>query len=329
MRATHLHRRFTRHRRDGRADPGRRPRTVDGPDGLLSDNLIEADIVTADGVQRTVNAQSHPDLFWALRGGGGNFGVVTSLTYRLHPAEPTLAGVVAHPASRAREVLRFYREFTADAPDALAVFALFVTAPGGQPAVALLACHTGDLQEGERLLAPLRRTGAPVLDTIQPTPYPALLGFTDGKHPAGIRSVCSARGLHELTDEAIDVLAEFGATPTSPHTDVVLLRQHGAASRLAPDATAYGLRGVPYHLMMVTAWHDGPDDPHVQWAERFRAAMGAVDPHVAAPGYLNVEQERDDAQTQQAYGDNYARLRAIKARWDPQNLFRHNHNVRP
>lgn len=296
-----------------------------GKYGLTADNLLSAEIVTADGERRIASEDENPDLFWAIRGGGGNFGVAASLTYRLHAAEPMLGGVVVHPLPHAADLLRFYRDFTASCPDELTVFAVITTGPTGHPVAMLLACYTGPLEEGEKLLAPLKAFGPPLVDMIQPIPYLALLAAMEEHDPPGQYYAFEARGLEALTDEAIDCIAEFANTRTSPGTNIVLYHNHGAAARVAPDATAFAARGVPYMLGIYPGWEPGDCDPHVSWLQSFYDALVPLSTGLCG---INFVGESETA-TREAYGANYPRLQAIKARWDPDNLFRQNHNIKP
>lgn len=301
--------------------------------GLTADNLLEARVVTADGVARTVNAAEQPDLFWMLCGGGGNIGVVTSLTYRLHPAEPTLHGFLMHPIERAGDVLRFVREFTAnpDLPDNLTILTAMLTGPGGQPVCAIMPCYTGSLSEGEEWLAPLRQFGPPLLDTIHPAPYSELLNFFAALDPAGGCYSYSSQGIPVLTDAIIDTVASFGQSVTSPETAIVLYHVHGAVSRVPKAATAFPARDIPYFLGIFAGWRPGDDAArHCDWQTRFRADL-APDQSTAQAivEYPNLtDAAADCARVKTWYGANAARLSEIKARWDPTWLFRNTPTLR-
>lgn len=296
-----------------------------GKYGLACDNVIAAEVVTADGKQHTASETEKSDLFWAIRGGGGNFGVVTSLTYRLHPEEPTLAGLILHPLERTGDVLRFFREFTANAPDELGVLVALLTGPDGNPFCGLMVSYTGSLEEGERALAPLRAFGPPLVDMVQPAPYVSLLDMFEGHDPAGGRYSYSVRHLPEITDEAIDVIAEFGSCLTSPGTAIVVYHQHGAVRRVPVEATAYAARQVPYQIGIYAGWQ-GEDAPHIDWCCRFREA---IEGHSTGTGYLNLLEDADETHVKAAYAANYARLQQVKGECDPDNLFRRNPNIRP
>ncbi len=301
-----------------------------GKYGLLCDNLLSAEIVTADGKLRTANATENPDLFWALRGGGGNFGVVTSLTFRIHPIEPTIAGMVLHPISRAREVLNFYREYTRDLPDEVNAFFVAMTGPGGMLVCGLMACYTGpSLEEGERLVAPLREFGPPVMQMLGPAPYLALLDALKEHDPAGHHYAFASRSLPFLTDALLEEIAKSAETVSSPGSAVVLYHQHGVAARVAPDATAFPARQVPYFLGVYGGWAPGSaseDAPHLAWVEN---TVKSVEPYRAKVGYVGLSGDCDCEAVCALYGANYLRLAEIKAAYDPENVFCHNHNILP
>ena len=224
-----------------------------GKYGLTIDNLLAVEIVTADGQIRTADENEHGDLLWAVRGGGGNFGVVTSFEYQLHPADPLLAGMVLHPIERARDVLRFYRDFTAGAPDELTTYAAFARTPDGQPAIGLTLCYAGPRAEGERIIAPLRQFGPPLVDLIRPMSYYELITMLDAGAPDGRKYYEKANTLPALTDEAIDQIVAYGTRPTSPFSQLLIQHVHGAAARVAPDATAFALRFDHYRTYAVGA----------------------------------------------------------------------------
>jgi hypothetical protein len=294
--------------------------------GLASDNLLEVDVVTADGEVHTASAGQNSNLFWAVRGGGGNFGIVTSLKFGLHPVEPMLAGVLVHPVPRIREVLGIYREHAETAPANLGLFAACVTGPGGRPCANIIACHTGDLKEGERLLAPIREFGPPVADLIRPMPYSGMLHALDGQEPAGHRYAYTCRGIENLTDEILDIVSEFALRRTSLGTAILLYRQHGAVTEKTEDATAYSGRHLPYLLGIYMGWGDENDAGHLTWLKEFETALL---PLTCSSGCVSLLSDASSDVVRESYGDNYARLQSIKTAWDPGNLFCHNHNVRP
>lgn len=296
--------------------------------GLTIDNLVSADVVTADGRLLTASATENQDLFWGLRGGSGNFGVVTSFEYQLHAVGPTiLGGMVAYPLGRAKEVLRFYRHFAKAAPDDVTTYAAFVTPPGGETVAALFCCYCGPLDKGEEVIRPLRSLGSPVQDLLGPMPYVAQQSLFDGAFPAGSYYYAKAGSLADLTDEAIEVFAEYVATKPSPLSGVLVQTVCGAASRVASDATAFPHRGLPYAPVIVSQWLDAAtSEKNVGWARDFWKAL-----HPLAGGgvYVNDLSYDDADRVRTAYGANYERLAALKKAYDPDNLFRLNPNITP
>jgi FAD/FMN-containing dehydrogenase len=297
--------------------------------GLVCDNTLEYDIVTADAALLRVNEQQHPDLFWALKGGGGNFGVVTSIKYRMHPISTVISGLLLHPLPRGRDVLRFYRDLvTGGLPDDLTIYAGTTTTPDGMPVVDLIPTYCGgDLDAGEELLEPLRRFGPPVADMVARMPYVAAQQMFDAAAPYGIRSYWKSNFLNGLPDEAIDTFLEFAASRPSPRTFVMLENTHGAAGRVAPDATACIIRNDPFNLVVMSLWENAGEDPlHIDWTRRFYTAMR---PWSAGRAYGNAMSEDDDGRVLEVYGQNYGRLCDVKQRYDPDNRFRRNMNIRP
>ncbi|HEY3331382.1 MAG TPA: FAD-binding oxidoreductase [Capsulimonadaceae bacterium] len=297
-----------------------------GKYGLASDNLLSVDIVTADGQLRVASESENSDLFWAVRGGGSNFGIVTSLTYQLRPVEPVVGGVVIHPLPHFRGVLGMFREHAQDAPNELGLLAAAVTGPGGHPAAMLMAQHTGPVEVGERLMAPIKAYGPPLVDMIGPMPYGGLLHALDGQDPEGNHYAYTCRGIPELTDTVLDIIADFAVRRTSPGTAVVVYRQHGAVTERAFDATAYSGRHLPYMVGIYTGWEPGDDTLHLAWMDEFKASLA---PYTVAPGCLSLVGEEGEDVVSENYGANYGRLREIKAKWDAENLFCNNHNIPP
>ena len=300
-----------------------------GKYGLTCDNLLAADVVTADGRLLRACAGENADLFWALRGAGHNFGVVTSFEYRLHPVGPTiLGGMVLHPFDRAREVLRFYREFAAAQPDELTTYAGILTGPDGALVVALVPCYAGDLGAGERALAPLRAFGAPLADMVTPMPYVAQQSLMTEAFPYGRQNYWKSSTLREITDEAIEVIVDFAARIPSPFSAIVFEHRHGAYARVAPAETAFGLREAPYSLGLLSSWVEpAASDDNVAWTRAFYEAMR---PHVSLGAYVNdLDRDEGEERVRAAYGDNYGPLAALKATYDPTNLFRMNQNIAP
>jgi FAD/FMN-containing dehydrogenase len=295
--------------------------------GLGVDNVVAFELVTADGRARRASADEHPDLFWALRGGGGNFGVVTAIEYRLHPLGHVLGGMLVYPLGAARPILHHYRDLLTTAPDALGSLAVLTTFPGVGPALMLQLCYAGDdLAAGEALLAPLRAHGAPALDTLQPMPYADFFMAYTPPVPDGFAYHDTAAPLPELSDAAVDALIASAGRFTSPGCSIVVHSLRGAAARIAPAATAFALR-TP-HVMVVHAsmWEGGPSEAHVAWAE---AANKALAPLASGGLYVNFMGEGAPDEVRAAYAGNYERLRALKAEYDPQNCFSRNQNITP
>jgi FAD/FMN-containing dehydrogenase len=300
--------------------------------GLATDNLLSARVVTADGRTLTASEQENADLFWGLRGGGGNFGVVSSFEYRLHPVGPMVTGgLVAHPFDAAGDVLRFYRDFTADAPDELVSFAGVGHAPDGSGAkIALVvACHVGAPEQAEADLRPLRELGSPVMVELGPLPYTVMNSLLDAAYPTGSLNYWKSAFLSELSDEALDeLLARFAACP-SPMTAALLEHFHGEVTRVPVDATAVPHREPGYNLVITSVWTDpAASDENVAWTKE---AFGAMEPFLVSRRYLNYFSEDDvgDDPVRAAYGPNYERLVQLKKEYDPDNVFRLNANVVP
>jgi hypothetical protein len=296
--------------------------------GLACDNLISADVVTADGRLLTASATENGDLFWALRGGGGNFGVVTSFEYQLHPVGPVLAGVVLWPLERANEVLRFYREFSLASPDELRLDAILGTSPLG-PNVAIIACWCGPIEEGERVLGPLRAFGPPAVDTIAAVPYKTIQTLLEAMgYVPGQLDYWKSSFFKELSAAAIDaIVATVHPTPT-PLCAVAIEHLGGAISRVAPTDTAFSHRYAQHSFLAVGVAVDPADAGAVTaWS---RKQWEAARPYLEEGVYVNYLSEDECAtRVRSAYGVNYERLRAIKAKYDPGNLFRHNQNIEP
>ena len=293
--------------------------------GLTIDNLLAVDIVTADGRVLVANATDDPDLFWGVRGGGGNFGIVTAFEFQLHPVTTVLAGKVIYPIHQAREVLRFYREFTAQAPDELTAYASLVTTPHGVPAAEITLCYTGSLEEGERCVQALRTFGSPLVDLIHPKPYLNTVSMLRVA-PAGRCYFERSRTLEELSDEAIDLIAEYGQARTSPFSQVLIQHLHGAASRVPPSGTAFAQRQQSYILGMFAAWTDDQAQKHMEWT---RAFWTATRPFGGLGVYVNFLGDEGEERIRASYGVNYERLVALKNRYDPTNFFHLNQNIQP
>jgi FAD/FMN-containing dehydrogenase len=297
-----------------------------GKYGLTIDNLLEVQLVTADGRVERASAGVNPDLFWAVRGGGGNFGIATAFSFQLHPVGPVLAGKVVYPMKCAREVLRFYREYTSTAPDELTAYASLSTTPDGLPAVAISLCYCGPLKDGERAVAPVRRFAAPLVDLIRPRSYLKLITQADAGAPNGRHYYEKASTLKHLSDEAIETLADYGAACTSPSSLILIQHVHGAASRVSPTATAFALREESYVISMLAAWNGGEAARHSAWA---RACWRALTPFASSGVYVNFLGNEGEERVRAAYGVNYERLVALKNTYDPTNFFARNQNIRP
>src|SRR6201987_6017372 len=299
-----------------------------GKHGLSCDNLLSADLVTAEDKFLTVSPDQHPDLFWGLRGGGGNFGVVTSFEYRVHPVGPVLAGMVLHPMAKAREVLRFYRDYARNCPDEALAAAALMMSPEGAPVVAIIVSYIGDIAAGEAVVAPLRKFGSPLLDTIAPTSYVQLNTLFDAAVPYGeVQRYWKSSFLKELGDDLIEILIERSAKMLSPMSMVLFFHLHGAAARVDRDATAFGLRQDQWDYDVISQWTDPAETAqHVRWTREFWTAGG---PFATGEVDVNPLDAEEATRIRAAYGGHYDRLVALKNKYDPTNLFRLNQNIRP
>ena len=301
-----------------------------GKHGLAADNLLSVELVTATGEVLQVDAESHPDLFWALRGGGGNFGVATSFTYRMHPVGTVVGGLIAHPIDAAPDLLRFYRDAVADVPDDLAVFAGLVHAPDGSGTklAALVVFHAGDPEQAERDLAPFKQWGSPLVAQVGPMPYPAMNTLLDAAYPAGALNYWLSSFASELSDELIDVAVERFAAVPSPMTAILLEHFHGAVTRIGVTDTAVPHRGRGWNLLIPSVWTDpAGTDANIAWTRETHAALR---PHLASGRWLNyLGDDQAEDSIRAAYGPNYDRLVEVKRRYDPENVFHLNHNIAP
>lgn len=300
-----------------------------GKHGLTCDCLLSADIVTADGKFLTASHTENSDLFWGLRGGGGNFGIVTSFEFQLYPVGPTvLGGMVIYPMSQAKEVLRVYREFARTCPDELTAWAALMTSPEGDPVVAVLLNYMGDIAEGERLIEPVRRFGSPVADTVGPMSYCDLNSMIDGAFPYGeVQRYWKSSFIKNLGDEVIDILVDGASNMLSPMSMIGFFHVHGAATRVAADETAFGLREDQWDYDIISQWTDPSEtDKQIQWTRDF---FNRVEPFTTGGVYVNHLDAEEADRIQGAYGNNYQRLLALKNKYDPTNLFRLNQNIKP
>jgi len=299
--------------------------------GLACDNLLSVDIVTADGRPLTANAEENADLFWGLRGGGGNFGVATAFEYRLHPLGPVLAGPIFHPFAAARELLRFYRDFAFTAPDELTCYALLGETPDGTPVAALQPAWCGTIEEGERQLAPLRAFGTPIADQAAAMAYTALQSADDATYPFGLYNYWSSSCLADLSDEAIDTLIAHVANRPTPMGHVLIEPLGGAIGRVAEGDTAFPHRRARFNYVII-AMCSGPAEYEacVQWAREFGDALRAFSTGGVYVNYLGREADEGAERVRAAYASGtYERLAALKAKYDPTNFFRANQNVKP
>jgi FAD/FMN-containing dehydrogenase len=310
--------------------------------GLVVDNLLAADVVTADGGIVRASPEEHPDLFWALRGGGGNFGIVTSFRFALHPLGPTvLAGPVFWAADDTADVLRFYRDFAAEAPDELGTIVRLGTVPPlpvipenlhWRPAVAVVCCYAGAVEDGERAVRPLRRFGTPLVDLLGPCPYVAFQSGLDDTVPHALHYYWKGTTLDGLSDDTIAVLADHAFVSGSPRSYAAIFHMGGAVARVSHDATAFAGRDVGHHMSIDAVWLPEESGEHTAaetaWARRF---FRALQPHRAGGVYVNFLDADDDARrVREAYGDQvYRRLAEVKAKYDPDNAFHHNKNIQP
>jgi FAD/FMN-containing dehydrogenase len=298
--------------------------------GLAADNLLAVDLVTAEGDMLKVDAASHPDLFWALQGGGGNFGVATSFAYRLHPVRTVVGGLIAHPLDAAPVLLRFYRDAVADASDDLTVFAGLVHAPdrSGVKLAALVVFHTGDPGQAEGELAPFTTWGSPLRVDVGAMPYPVMNTILDAGFPPGSLNYWLSSFTHGLPDELIDIAVERFATVPSTMTGMLFEHFHGTVTRVGATETAVPHRAEGWNLLIPSVWTDPTDsEANIAWS---RDTLAAMRPHLANRRWLNYlgDDQADDA-IRAAYGPNYQRLREIKRRYDPDNVFHLNHNIAP
>ncbi len=300
--------------------------------GMATDNLLSARIVTADGRTLTTSEQENADLFWGLRGAGANFGVVSSFEYRLHEVGPVvIGGLVAHPFDAAADFLRFYRDFTAKAPEELMTFAGVGHAPDGSGTklALVVACHIGAPEQAEKDLQPLREFGSPVMVELGPLPYTVINSLLDGGYPTGSLNYWKSGFLSGLSDEAIDELLERFAVCPSPMSAALLEHFHGAVTRVPVDATAVPHREPGYNFVITSVWTDpAATDENVAWTKE---TFAALEPFLADRRYLNYFSEDDvgDDPVRAAYGPNYERLVELKKKYDPANLFHMNTNVPP
>jgi FAD/FMN-containing dehydrogenase len=302
-----------------------------GKHGLALDNLRSVELVTADGRTLRASDDENADLFWAVRGGGGNFGIAASLEYRLHTVGPTITGgLVCHPFHGARDALRLFREVATSASDDLMLVATVVGAPDGSgtKVAAIAACHCGSLSDGEAAMRRLKAFGHPVMDTLGPMAYCALNTMLDEGYPKGALNYWKSHFLPDLTDEAIDTIVEAYERCPSPMSQILLEHYHGAAARVGLGDTACSLRSPGYNFLSLSQWTSPADNEQcIKWVRETYAAM---QPFVGSGRYVNyLDDDEPGDPAAAAYGPNYRRLQQLKAKYDPGNFFHMNQNIRP
>jgi len=304
---------------------------LQGKHGLAIDNLRSAQLVLADGRVVTASHDEHSDLFWAVRGGGGNFGIATSLDFTVHPVGPIVTGgLVAHPFAHARDVLRFFRDETPGAPDELTMWTALVHAPdgSGHKLAALVACHCGSAGVGDAVAQPIKAFGAPAIDALGPMPYTALNQMLDAAYPKGALNYWKSSFLDALTDEAIETLIDCYARVPSPMTAIIIEHAHGAMTRVGVGDTAFPHRSEGYNLLFLGQWASPAEtDRNIAWTRESYAAMRPFFGDGRYVNYLDQDEAGDPAAD--AYGPNYERLRQLKTKFDPTNVFHLNQNIRP
>jgi hypothetical protein len=308
--------------------------------GLTGDNLLSADVVTADGRLVKCSPRENADLYWGLRGGGGNFGIVTSFVFRLHEVGPMIYGgmLVCDPA-KGPEVLRFMREYMEEAPEDLGAAVAFVSAPPEpfvppemhfKPILGIIVCWSGDHDEGERVVAPIREIAQPMMDMVGPMPYVALQSMLDGGGPKGTRAYMKAEFMEELSDAAIEKLAAHGGVRPGPLCQLLLEPMGGAISKLGEDDTALGRRDVAWCYHALALWMEPGEEAETAHREWARKLATDLEPDTTDGVYLNFTSDAGEERVRKSYGEEkYAKLVALKDKWDPANMFHLNQNIRP
>ena len=297
-----------------------------GKHGLTCDNLISADLVDADGRHLSASATENPDLFWAIRGGGGNFGIVTAFEFQLHPLESVHGGVLLYPREKAKDLIRQYRDITLTAPDELTAYAALLTGQG-TPMTAIAMCHSGEPGTAERETRQFLLADAPIADMTGKKKYTEIQSMLDFSAPAGLHYYFKCPFLCELTDEAIRAIVEHAGYLPSEQTQVVLEHMHGAASRVPATETAFGLRRTHYSINVMAAWSDvNLTEKCIDWA---RGLASVLEGFGASDGYVNYLGDEGPAAVRASYGNNYGRLAELKRKYDPDNFFQFNQNILP
>jgi FAD/FMN-containing dehydrogenase len=293
--------------------------------GMTIDNLLSAQVVTADGKVLTASASENDDLFWALRGGGGNFGVVTSFEFQAHPVSTVLGGLLLYPREMAVDVIRNFRDYMASAPDELTAYAALLHGPDGSPLVGVIPCYCGSVADGERVLQPLRKFGSPIVDDIQATPFPAMQSLLASSFPDGNHNYWKSTLQRELSDDAISAIVGHANQLRSPRSFVVFEYYGGAAGRVSSEATAFPHRHLPWDILFLAQWSDPAQTSlHRDWARSGEELLRPFSQNAHLLSALDVEPE--DV-VKGAFGTNLPRLAAIKAKYDPANFFRVNQNI--
>jgi FAD/FMN-containing dehydrogenase len=307
--------------------------------GLSIDNLLSADVVTADGMLLKASPSENADLFWAIRGGGGNFGVVTSFEFKLHPVGPeVLSGLIVHPIENAKELLREYRKIAAAAPNELAIWFVMRKAPPlpflppdfhGKGMIAFAMCYTGSIEAGRKAIEPMQKLGKPIADVMASYPFTAWQSILDPLLTPGFRNYWKSQYFKDISDGAIDVMVDFAGRIPSPHCELAFAQLGGAINKVPATATAYPHRDVNFTINIHTRWETAAEDAAcIAWA---RGLFDALTPHATGGVYVNFMPDDEPQQRVRAsaYGPNYERLAQVKAKYDPKNLFRHNQNITP
>ena len=295
--------------------------------GLTCDNVLSFDMVTAEGSPVTASAEKNADLFWALRGGGGNFGIVTSFLYQAHPVSTVLGGLIIYGRDQAGPVICHYRDVLASAPEELTAYAGLISTPEGLPAVAVVACYCGDPTDAERAMQPLREFGSPLVDGIQRMPFPAMQKLLDDAFPDRAYNYWKSTFVTELSDEVIDLVVEHADRARSPLSAVVLEFYGGAAGRVGKTETAFAQRQAEYDIGIMAQWTDPAEaDTHITWA---RGLADALTPYSSGGYLLNFLSEEGHDTIRAAFGENYPRLTELKRKYDPTNFFSINQNIQP
>ncbi len=297
-----------------------------GKHGISCDNVLAAEIITANGELLNVDSDNHADLFWAIRGGGGNFGIVSKFKFRLHKVGPNVVGgMILYPMDQAKAVMQFYRDYARKAPDELMAYSGFIATPDGLPVTMILPAWMGPVEEAEKYLAPLRSFGSPIADLITEMPYTALQSILDAAAPSGIRRYWKSGYFTDLPDALLDIFIRNVSSRPSPLTPVLFFHIRGAASKVRPDATAFAHREDQWDSDIISQWTDAADDNvNIEWTRSF---WREIEPFTKGVYVNHLDCDDGNDRVRKAYGGNYIRLQAIKHKYDPDNFFRMNNNI--